>query len=328
MKLKNLVLLWGVSLGLHFNSALADITVHGNPTGYTETSGDWLTLGANDIDSSGGLGTDGYIFYGAYDGGTNNGQPYSANVSSLPSYVSSHEEGAEFASIAWGFAGYGFVDGPLELNGFDREGGIAVAVLPPAQRASGASVSIMSFTITDLTPGQTVRVGVLGAVEANTDGRWDPTSITLSDGVNSATVGNHAVAAEQLTTDAGGSNAGWAFFDIDADGVYTVSGTQRLNTQGASIGGLVFDSIGGDSDNDGLLDAWEIEHFGDLDEDGTGDLDMDNLDNEAEETIFTDPNEEDSDNDGLNDGVEVTRGTLPLDPDSDDDGLLDGVESG
>jgi len=34
----------------------------------------------------------------------------------------------------------------------------------------------------------------------------------------------------------------WVFFDIDADGTYAVSGTQRTATIGYSIGALTFDS--------------------------------------------------------------------------------------
>ncbi|MDP0492268.1 MAG: sulfatase-like hydrolase/transferase [Verrucomicrobiota bacterium JB023] len=83
-----------------------------------------------------------------------------------------------------------------------------------------------------------------------------------------------------------------------------------------------------DDDEDGLADFWELQHFGDLDEVGSGDPDGDELNNEAEETAGTDPNDNDSDDDGLDDAVEVAGPTDPLDADSDDDNLLDGVESG
>ena len=45
----------------------AQITIHGDRNAYTETGGDWLSMGTNDIDRSGGLGTDGYIFFGRFD---------------------------------------------------------------------------------------------------------------------------------------------------------------------------------------------------------------------------------------------------------------------
>ena len=108
----------------------------------------------------------------------------------------------------------------------------------------------------------------------------------------------------------------------------------------------------GDSDNDGLPDWWEREHFGDLDEDGEGDYDSDGCDNlcewqndldpdnpDTDGDTLTDgdemfvyptlPDNEDTDNDGLNDNIEVLptgSGTNPLDQDSDDDGLTDGQE--
>jgi len=46
-----------------------------------------------------------------------------------------------------------------------------------------------------------------------------------------------------------------------------------------------------DTDADGLADAWEIAHFGNLDQIGTGDPDGDGFNNEAEETAGTDPND-------------------------------------
>ena len=82
-----------------------------------------------------------------------------------------------------------------------------------------------------------------------------------------------------------------------------------------------------DSDMDGLADAWEMVHFGNLDQTGAGNSDGDGLNNAAEETNGTDPNLADTDGDGLDDDVEVAGVTDPIDPDSDDDGLLDGVES-
>jgi hypothetical protein len=78
-----------------------------------------------------------------------------------------------------------------------------------------------------------------------------------------------------------------------------------------------------DTDGDGILDVDEIEL-------GTDpfdtDSDDDGLDDGDEVTRGTDPLDGDSDDDGLGDGEEVTRGTDPLDTDSDDDGLGDGEE--
>ncbi len=71
-----------------------------------------------------------------------------------------------------------------------------------------------------------------------------------------------------------------------------------------------------DSDGDGLPDAWEQEHFGDLDQNGSGDPDGDGLDNAGEHAAGTDPLDPDTDGDGLSDGDEVDAGTDPLDASS------------
>ncbi len=77
-----------------------------------------------------------------------------------------------------------------------------------------------------------------------------------------------------------------------------------------------------DIDRDGLVDSWEIEHFGDLtSQSGADDADGDGLSNDQEENLGTDPNLADSDNDGFSDLVEAQAGSNPLDagsvPDSD-----------
>lgn len=115
----------------------------------------------------------------------------------------------------------------------------------------------------------------------------------------------------------------------------------------------------GDGDADGLDDAWETIHFGDLSQDGTDDPDGDGYDNAYEMTAGTDPLDPadppnpDSDGDGLDDAWELayfgdlsqdgsgdpdvdscdnareeTAGTDPTNPDSDGDGLTDGYEIG
>ena len=82
-----------------------------------------------------------------------------------------------------------------------------------------------------------------------------------------------------------------------------------------------------DSDGDGLLDSWELAHFGDLSQTGTDDPDTDGLDNAAERTQGTDPNNADSDGDTLNDGDEVNiHSTNPSEADSDFDGFDDNTE--
>jgi len=87
--------------------------------------------------------------------------------------------------------------------------------------------------------------------QGSTGGEWQPTSLTLSDGTNSATVSALAInPGGSAYQDSGGQGfkdtvltGGWVFFDIDADGTYAVSGTQRTDTIGYSIGALTFDSV-------------------------------------------------------------------------------------
>ncbi len=107
-----------------------------------------------------------------------------------------------------------------------------------------------------------------------------------------------------------------------------------------------------DSDGDGLPDAWELRHFGDLSWDADDDPDSDGLSNLAEYNAGTDPNNPDSDSDGMPDGWETAnglnpllddseadpdndslknldefkKGTDPQNPDSDSDGIKDGTE--
>ena len=83
-----------------------------------------------------------------------------------------------------------------------------------------------------------------------------------------------------------------------------------------------------DADEDSLVDAWEISIVGDLDQlSGDGDLDEDGSSDLEEFNAGTDPSNADSDDDGSSDGAEALAGTDPLDTDTDDDGLLDGVET-
>ena len=107
-----------------------------------------------------------------------------------------------------------------------------------------------------------------------------------------------------------------------------------------------------DSDDDGLDDLWEDEHFGNNNsivepgdltpQNGTGDPDIDGATNEQEETAGTDPNVADTDFDDLKDGDELSgalnpwffgvigtppgEATDPLEWDSDGDGISDGDE--
>jgi parallel beta-helix repeat protein len=82
-----------------------------------------------------------------------------------------------------------------------------------------------------------------------------------------------------------------------------------------------------DSDNDGIPDAWELEHFGDLSHDASTDADNDGLNDLEEYQNGTDPNNPDSDNDGMPDGWEVDNGLNPLLDDSGGDADGDGFSN-
>jgi hypothetical protein len=93
------------------------------------------------------------------------------------------------------------------------------------------------------------------------------------------------------------------------------------NTREATTSELV------DTDMDDLRDDWEMDHFGTLDADGSGDADYDGLVDRDEYRHLSDPNNPDSDGDGLLDGEEVMDfATDPILPDTDNDGTPDGKE--
>ncbi|MDB2327019.1 hypothetical protein N9V94_00485 [bacterium] len=81
-----------------------------------------------------------------------------------------------------------------------------------------------------------------------------------------------------------------------------------------------------DTDGDGLKDGFELESFGNLDQNGDGDPDGDGLTNLEEAAEGTHPGEADTDGDSVNDGIELTDMTDPLVADADADGLNDGEE--
>jgi hypothetical protein len=102
------------------------------------------------------------------------------------------------------------------------------------------------------------------------------------------------------------------------------------------LNGLTLEELGSlDSDQDGLIDAWEEQYFNDLAQGAEDDPDQDNLTNLQEVGAGTDPTEADTDEDDLDDGVETNTGsfvsatdtgTSPTNADTDGDGLNDGAE--
>ena len=222
-------------------TADADVVVVGSTTSYQEIGNDWQSMGTNDIDGSGGLGTDGFIFSGLYDGTNSNNDGTFTTTQSLPSYVTGVTAGTSVIGTTYGNTTYGSYDNPTMTNGTDELAGFWIAV----GGAAGATNEALSFTVGPLATDQIVRVGVVAGMQPADDGRWDPTSITLSDGtpIGTGTVGDHVTS--QLVSNPGGSNIGngWVFFDLDAAGTYSLTGTKRLAGQGAGISGVTFDSV-------------------------------------------------------------------------------------
>ncbi|MGH0030534.1 MAG: FG-GAP-like repeat-containing protein [Myxococcota bacterium] len=104
--------------------------------------------------------------------------------------------------------------------------------------------------------------------------------------------------------------------DVDGDGDLDVLAASRADDTVAWFEQLnQADPLDDDTDDDGLLDGFEVTYGYDPQMAGeqTLDPDMDGLDNLGEQTAGTDPFDEDTDGDGFLDGVEVNLGTDPLD---------------
>jgi len=74
------------------------------------------------------------------------------------------------------------------------------------------------------------------------------------------------------------------------------------------------ESMGGDSDSDGLPDGWELYHFGNLDQDGSDDADNDGSTNAEELAAGTNPVDRDTDGDTIPDGEDID----PLTPEENE----------
>ncbi|MCF6239028.1 MAG: hypothetical protein L3J79_09535, partial [Candidatus Marinimicrobia bacterium] len=207
-----------------------------------------------------------------------------------------------------------------------------------------------------------------------------------NDGLNSLQEYTAGTDPDNSDTDADGLSDAWEVMygdplladadtalDADADGLDTLAesnaGTDPNNADtdgdGESDGDEVnvyftdptdpFSDGVSDTDQDGLVDAWEIQYFGSMAAtiDAQADLDSDGLNNLEESNAGTDPNNsdtdadglpdawevanalnpiaagdatDDADNDGLDNAAEFAAGTDPNDADSDGDELLDGWE--
>jgi photosystem II stability/assembly factor-like uncharacterized protein len=89
--------------------------------------------------------------------------------------------------------------------------------------------------------------------------------------------------------------------------------------------GIFHYKITSDTDADGMLDSWEMQHFGNLSQGPNGDYDSDGLTNLQEFQLGTNPTLKDTDGDGMPDGWEVQYNLNPLDK-TDANKDYDGVE--
>ncbi|MGJ8654585.1 MAG: PEP-CTERM sorting domain-containing protein [Opitutaceae bacterium] len=233
-----------------FSSAHAAILLVGDGTGYDSTDKDWLTNTTNDIDGN-GLGTDGFIFFGdfdgVYEGNINPNNDNNDNIfgnagigntaglftTSQPSYVTTAQTTGASNNIGQ-FAGYESIDSPLALDGTDAVAGNLLIT------GSGSAVQ---FTISGLAANTTVRVGILGAV-LNDDNRarFDAPQISLTDGTSTVSV----TGLPNLSDGTAGASLGWVFFDIDSDGTYGVAvppDAAGTDPDVTGLGGITFDSV-------------------------------------------------------------------------------------
>lgn len=116
-----------------------------------------------------------------------------------------------------------------------------------------------------------------------------------------------------------------SYANIQAYGVTVANGYTYV--AGKASGLQVFRSSV-DSDEDGMYDGWEIEHFGSLNQSYTNDYDADGIMNWGEYLANLDPASPDQDSDGLIDGTQEVRIYLtdPRTADTDGDGLSDSFE--
>ena len=168
-----------------------------------------------------------------------------------------------------------------------------------------------------------------------------PVTLTITaPAANTGTIASTAVGPFTLTTLSLTSNAQGqvsAFYKSPTAVIGAVTLTLSLrNTSVVATTTASVQVINPDSDGDGLLDAWETTHFGNLTQSTTGDPDNDKVTNLSEFTSGTNPNSNaDANTDGIPDDWVVWRlsqaggvaaSTLPATGDPDQDELTTLVE--
>ena len=205
--------------------------------GYAAVGSNWMSaedFGAVDINGD-GLGSDGFLFFGDFSGTPNDSQSFADRVELLPSYVSVVAASPDVVGVTSGFPEFGSIDNPSLSDGTDEIAGYIFR----QDMGINALRDLFTFSINGLVDGQTVRVGVLGGVDGNDDGRFDPLRISIisPDGTMDIAGG--------LGANPGLANAGWVFFDVTQQGTYTVQASRRTSggEGGLAVGGVTFDSI-------------------------------------------------------------------------------------
>lgn len=188
-----------------------------------------------DVDGDNVYGTEGLLMFGNGEG--------ERNLLRFPTYTRvgmpwvAFSPGADFRNVAQAVERQGPMDDPTRPIKATVPDWGSVGSMVTTDGGCGAEREIMRFTILPGAPPR-FRLGLVGGTQDQKDGRWDPTSYTLSAGTVAATV-------NELENN-GNSYANFVFFDIDLNGAtntttFIISGTQRLARQGASIAGVTID---------------------------------------------------------------------------------------
>ncbi len=170
------------------------------------------------------------------------------------------------------------------------------------------------------------------AADVDGDGDTDVVSASAADDEIAwyeNTDGQGSFGPQQLISTLANSAQSVFVADVDGDGDTDVLSASSEDDKIAWYEqSNVANPLDPDSDDDGLLDGFEVTNGFDpllAGEQGL-DPDADGLTNLQEQIAGTDPFDTDSDADGLLDGFEVASGFDPLDSDQDSDNLVDGQD--
>jgi len=193
------------------------------------------------------------------------------------------------------------------------------------------STQSISFAATGFAEGQAMRISkVSGDHQAGVVGTalLNPLVVKVTDILGNVVAGASVIFSETagdgvltedmpIATDANGL-ASASFILGSATGVSTISATSPGllgSPQAFTVYAVLQGGSLGDTDGDGMPDAWETAHGLNSNDPADASLDADNdaLTNLAEYIQGTNPNEADSDHDGMPDKWEVQYGFNPLD---------------